>query len=468
MDIIWGSFLTIFLCTWTVICLNIPASDDSPWKLLRRRLKWMIWAILAPEVVLTIAIGQYASARRSAKRFRALGHSHWTVSHGFFADMGGFILHQADDDQPPYPVNSRQLAYLVEKGYIACPSITTLEIWDRSKADTMAKLLTMAQASWMLVTLIGRGILQMATTTLELSAGAIVFCTFGTFICWLSKPSDIKRGVVLEMKVSTAKILVDAGDLAARPYLHTPLDFVAKQSFTIGYEVMGFFGLRCDDRRRPLVRLPNDRFPDISTVEKFALFCMTTAYSGLHLIAWKFWFPTKTEAVLWQASSLVMVGTTVFYWVFETIMARQRYGRWDKYWRILGLAKKQTKVVTGPVELTSEGVEGSRAGSEEVGATNGHTKLPKTFDKHVKLAAAHADASKVFVRSSTVERMDAFEMEQKASKPLPALEIMLLTSVMMCYVAARLYLIVEPLTALRELPSQVFTTFQLTQVLPHW
>ena len=40
-----------------------------------------------------------------------------------------------------------------------------------------------AQASWLVIQLCGRAIRSLPTTTMELSAAAIVLCTFGTFIC---------------------------------------------------------------------------------------------------------------------------------------------------------------------------------------------------------------------------------------------------------------------------------------------
>jgi hypothetical protein len=59
--------------------------------------------------------------------------------------MGGILLQPKSS--APFLVNSRQLAYLVEKEYIKCPSITAEEIWDKSKADTLAKIITLIQAS---------------------------------------------------------------------------------------------------------------------------------------------------------------------------------------------------------------------------------------------------------------------------------------------------------------------------------
>ncbi|KFY91667.1 hypothetical protein V500_04537 [Pseudogymnoascus sp. VKM F-4518 (FW-2643)] len=420
-DILWSSFFTIFLCTWTAICLNIPHPDDNYMKILCRKGRWMFWGIIGPELVLSVAIGQYASARRSVKRFHQLG-AKWTIRHGFFADMGGMLLQPKDST--PFLVNSRQLAYLVEKKYVRCPVITEDEIWDKSKADILTRILTMLQASWLMIQLISRAILKLPTSTLELSAAAIVFCTFGTHICWLHKPSDVSKGIILDTEATTAQILVEAGDAAVAIYRHPPLDFVAKESFTCGYDVMGFFNLRCDNDERPLCRFSNDRFPDIGTIEKFQLFCLTTAFASFHLIGWKFTFPTRVELILWRVSSLIMTGTTVFFWVFETIAARHRFGRWDKYLMWIGLRNLPRKPATD--------IEAS--------------------------IASHGDIS----------HLDAFEKEQKQAKPILIWEVGLIFPIVILYATARGYMIVEVFASLRQLPLGVYKTFDIGDVFPHW
>ena len=418
MDIIWGSLLTIFLCTWTAICLNVPHPKDTSLNIFLRRTKWMFWGIIGPEIVLSVAIGQYASARRSVKRFKKLGCPQWTIRHAFFADMGGILLEPRNST--PFLVNSRQLAYLVQQGYTQCPSISETEIWDKSKADTMTRVLTLAQSTWLAIQLCCRAAQHLPTTTLELSAGAVVLCTFGTFVCWLQKPSDVQAGISLPLESTTEQILLNAGDEAKAPYVHTPLDFVAKQYFTCSYDVMGFFNMRCDSRERPLRKFANDRFPDISTFEKFALFCMTLAYAAFHLIGWNFWFPTKVEQTLWRISSLLVTATTFFWWVFETIAARYRFGRWDKYliW--------------------------------------------------LKLKKAPQPESQAVERTASDEREDVFEREQKAAKSIPWWEVALLFPVIVAYVAARTYMIVEVFVSLRRLPLGAFKTVEISKILPHW
>jgi hypothetical protein len=416
MDIIWGSFLTIFLCTWSSICLNVPHPTDNATKKFFRKAKWMFLAIIAPELVLSVAIGQFASARRSIRRFGRLGYSTWTLRHGFFADMGGVLLHPPDSS--PFVVNSRQLAYLVQYGYLQYPQLTSEEIWDKSKADTFARILTLAQASWLVIQLIGRAAYGLPTSTLELSAAAIVFCTFGTFLCWLHKPRDVLKSISIATETKVAQILVDAGDVAASPYCHTPLDFIAKESFTWSYDVMGLLKMRCDNRERPLRCFPNDRFPNISTAEKFVLCCMTIAYAALHLIGWNFVFPSRIESLCWRLSSSIMTGTLLFFWVFETIAARQRFHRWDKYLIWLRLMK--------PLQATQ-------------------TQLHKEIDPD-----------------------DAFEQEQKKSKPIPFWEAGLFIMVILTYLVARGYMIIEAFYSLRELPLGAYMEVDFSRSFPHW
>jgi hypothetical protein len=61
----------------------------------------------------------------------------WTLVHGFFADMGGFILESPDCE--PFPVNAEQLHYLVSHGYVDFPRLRKLDIKVMSKTDGLSK-----------------------------------------------------------------------------------------------------------------------------------------------------------------------------------------------------------------------------------------------------------------------------------------------------------------------------------------
>lgn len=113
LEIFWSSVFTIFLCTWTVLHLNVPqrhadpetqASDGifrrylrSTWRWLSRKPKWMVLAILIPEFLVGKSMADFIAAWRSTrcavmqKRAREAGIE-WTMTHAHYANMGGFIL----------------------------------------------------------------------------------------------------------------------------------------------------------------------------------------------------------------------------------------------------------------------------------------------------------------------------------------------------------------------------------------
>ena len=56
MTLVWGSIATVITCTWTILCLNLPALGDSPWEYTKRKAKWMGINILFPEFVFALSI----------------------------------------------------------------------------------------------------------------------------------------------------------------------------------------------------------------------------------------------------------------------------------------------------------------------------------------------------------------------------------------------------------------------------
>jgi len=48
---------TIFLCTYSAVHPNLPALDESPWKILKRKMCYMMGCICAPEYFAFLALG---------------------------------------------------------------------------------------------------------------------------------------------------------------------------------------------------------------------------------------------------------------------------------------------------------------------------------------------------------------------------------------------------------------------------
>ena len=94
---------------------------------------------------------------------------------------------------------AKQINHLVRKRYIDIPKITTLEINDRSKSDSLAKFLAIMQVGWLAVHVVARTIQHLETTTLEVTTLSFVVCTLGSFIAWYRKPYDVQIFIILEI-----------------------------------------------------------------------------------------------------------------------------------------------------------------------------------------------------------------------------------------------------------------------------
>lgn len=50
-DILTTCIITMLLCVWTAVHLNIPSPDEGFWKPKFRKTGWLILALIAPEMV---------------------------------------------------------------------------------------------------------------------------------------------------------------------------------------------------------------------------------------------------------------------------------------------------------------------------------------------------------------------------------------------------------------------------------
>ena len=100
----------------------------------------------------------------------------------FFADMGGFILQTSD--WAPFPINAKQLHYLVIHGYLPYPEITKDEIKDRSKIDAVLRAITVLQTLWFVMNSLARVDQNLARTTFELTTIGFIYYTLDTHLCW--------------------------------------------------------------------------------------------------------------------------------------------------------------------------------------------------------------------------------------------------------------------------------------------
>jgi len=63
IGLLWSCLVTIFLCTWSAVHPNLPAATDSPYRILWRRVRYLLGALLAPEMLAIIALDSLQRAK---------------------------------------------------------------------------------------------------------------------------------------------------------------------------------------------------------------------------------------------------------------------------------------------------------------------------------------------------------------------------------------------------------------------
>jgi hypothetical protein len=63
MSLLYSCVFTLFLCVCTAVHLNVPPENEGKFAFYRRKTKWVLIALLAPEVVLYTAWSQWRDAR---------------------------------------------------------------------------------------------------------------------------------------------------------------------------------------------------------------------------------------------------------------------------------------------------------------------------------------------------------------------------------------------------------------------
>lgn len=203
-DLISSAVTTLALCAWTAYHPNVHPHRG----VLRHfgyRVVWMLQAMILPEFVLWCAGQQFWAARRlrnqvnTAMKNSARKHSgtvpqqkveQWNLKQAFFAVSGGIAVDSSDfwttKTLTFTPSGVRELAQLD-----VLPEISETDVEDRSKADALAKILTILQAVWFFAQGIARLIKGLPLTLLEIHVMIHVFCAFAMYGLWFHKPYDV-------------------------------------------------------------------------------------------------------------------------------------------------------------------------------------------------------------------------------------------------------------------------------------
>lgn len=241
----------------------------------------MFCALLAMEVLLAFALDRYVSARGSVRASKDLAEedgTQWTLTHAFFADMGGFVvefpdvaasgtldmsklpagfaepqekrahryrrmgpfrwkphathrelaaqLNVGDSDNDIlgllrlygniWVLDARQMESVRRLGIIShLPRDSEAELNDKSKSDGLVKLIALVQLMWLVLQLIARAAQGKPSRQLEIMALAYAVCAVVIYgLSWF-KPKDVSQPVVLRAARSPSQAEMETVQKAA-------------------------------------------------------------------------------------------------------------------------------------------------------------------------------------------------------------------------------------------------------------
>lgn len=238
-DIVFSCVLTMTLCVWSALHLNIPAAKQSSAREWIRNTGWVCLGIFGPELVMFTAWKQWASARalqnmmqnkiqcsrcpddklkntisvddcpcgrRKGSITANVQPPDWTVVQGFYATMGGFVFEldsqsastilNTPTEDIRFTITPQGLQLLAECGLDL--AIETREILDKNKSDGLTKAIVILQAGWMVVQSISRLGYRLPVTLLEVNTIGHVICALFIYVLWWRKPRGVTEATVLK------------------------------------------------------------------------------------------------------------------------------------------------------------------------------------------------------------------------------------------------------------------------------
>jgi hypothetical protein len=161
--------------------------------------------------------------------------------------MGGFILYE--NEYPKEVLDYDRLAQLLQDKYIDVPTITERELQDRSKGDTISKVIVVLQTTWFVFQCIERVGKRLPLSELEVLTLAFAVVNVAIYGAWWNKPQGVDAAICVPLK-RTEKDIDD---------LSTPL--MGEEQ----HEAANLPRPESAEFPRPECRRSNDNLPVIST-----------------------------------------------------------------------------------------------------------------------------------------------------------------------------------------------------------
>ncbi|KAJ7309334.1 hypothetical protein DFH08DRAFT_1050020 [Mycena albidolilacea] len=285
-DIIWGCLATIFAATWVSAHPNVPPPNQSRLALFWRRLRMMLMAIIAPEVMVGFAARQFVTARWYSKEYNI------SKAYGFFISMGGFASRTGH-----HPVTAPKQLRDIPRYLTDIRTIDMEDIKDKSKSDTLSKCIALFQGLWFIAQCIARVSQNLPVTELEVATFAFSVVNILIWGLWWNKALDVQRPIRIGPHDSSE--IYNSEPLLSRYELDDP-----GASLLPGLKTPGAKLWNADASEQGV------NFDDGS----FLMGCFVgTVFGGIHCAGWNGDFPSTLEMRMWRSCSVLVAADPVIF-----------------------------------------------------------------------------------------------------------------------------------------------------------
>lgn len=241
--------------------------------------------------------------------------------------MSGFKVVKEDDPEKKRTNLKDFDASDFELYEIDFSTITEDDIMDKSKGDTIAKLLVVIQTSWFAIQCAARVSQGLPVTALELTTlGHTVFVVIIYFIWW-HKPLDVRSPIILQAKLrkdcgadevgrdseegEVSQGVKDVGE-SDRNSMESHTLPLMKTSTVNGpqnpYQLSWRIQLG--------IHVPDGEFESMGTsVKEWVLFTsllvISSMFGTMHCLGWNSYFPSHVEQIFWRVAALTMTAIPV-------------------------------------------------------------------------------------------------------------------------------------------------------------
>ncbi|KFY93545.1 hypothetical protein V498_04358 [Pseudogymnoascus sp. VKM F-4517 (FW-2822)] len=317
IDILYTCLSTIFLCSWTVLHLNIPSSSDTPKKIFLRKLKWMAIAIIVPEFVAALAFNQWRQVWTLKLRLKSLS---WTQA--WFYVSGGLRYAEISPADPDVPRSVEGLYRPREGKRITPPeAIQSMGpsnddlIQAENKTDSLTKGIVVLQVTWFTIQCISRAAENLPISQLEIGTVAYVGCSILTTAFWWHKPLDIRLWKCYsDSQVATLDMLGSGLD---SPGTQICLGYYRLPNFVLESELRTRYQRKTGSQNGEYEWVDyngHDLFGFDGNAIRESIFgaILASLLGSIHITAWNLEFSTKFERYGWRTGALIVTILPIF------------------------------------------------------------------------------------------------------------------------------------------------------------